>query len=191
DILDLIFRPGFSGAEKVTDISGRGVGMDVVKNTISKLQGTVHTQSAKGKGTTFTLSLPLSLVIVKALLIKSGQDIYAIPTRDVIEVLNPSQFKIKKVKGNEAIVHRSASLPILRLERILGSINGDGCEASKLIVFDGGRRRIGLAVEEILRQEEIVIKPLEVGLSDVLGVAGATILGDGQVALILDVHNLK
>jgi two-component system chemotaxis sensor kinase CheA len=190
DLLNLIFRPGFSGAEKVTDVSGRGVGMDVVKTTISKLRGTIHTKSEKGKGTTFTLMLPLSLAIIKALLVKSKSDIYAIPTRDVVEVLNLEEFKIKKLKGKEAIIHRGDPLPILRLERILGSKNGNTHRATKFIVFEGGRKRLGLAVSEILRQEEIVIKPLEVGFSDVLGISGSTILGDGKVALILDVHNL-
>ncbi len=190
DLCDLIFRPGFSGAEKVTDVSGRGVGMDVVKTTISKLRGTVHTKSEKGKGTTFTLKLPLSLAIIKALLVKSKSDIYAVPTRDVVEVLNLEEVKIKKVKGKEAIIHRGDPLPILRLERIVGSKNGNTHKATKFIVFEGGRKRLGLAVSEILRQEEIVVKPLEVGFSDVLGISGATILGDGQVALILDVHNI-
>jgi two-component system chemotaxis sensor kinase CheA len=190
DILALIFKPGFSGAGKVTEVSGRGVGMDVVKNTITKLRGTVHTKSEKGKGTTFTMKLPLSLAIIKALLVKSQRNIYAVPTRDMVEVLNLEEFKIKKVKGKEAIIHRGDPLPLLRLEGILKSKNGDTPKAKNFIVIEDGGKKKGLVVGEILRQEDIVIKPLEVGVGDVLGISGATILGDGQVALILDVHNL-
>ncbi len=191
ELIDLIFRPGFSGAAEVTDVSGRGVGMDVVKNAVSKLGGSVQVSSKLGVGTEFTLRLPLSLAILKALLVKSSDVIYAIPTKDVAEVLSLKDLKIKKVKGREAVLHRGTPLPVLKLDQMLRTPGEKSRNYTKFIVYDAPKKQLGIAVEKIIRQDEIVIKSLGEGLGDVPGVSGATILGDGQVALVLDLSNLK
>jgi two-component system chemotaxis sensor kinase CheA len=190
EAMALIFRPGFSGAKEVTDVSGRGVGMDVVKTSISKLGGSVKITSSEGKGTTFNLLLPLSLAIIKALLITANNEFYAIPSKDVLEVLSLKKSAIKKIKGREAVIYRGDPLPILRLGEVLSTHNGDSCEESELIVVETMSRKFGIGVESILSQEEVVVKPLGMGISDIQGISGGTILGDGRVALILDIHNL-
>jgi two-component system chemotaxis sensor kinase CheA len=190
EAMALIFRPGFSGAKEVTDVSGRGVGMDVVKTSISKLGGSVKITSSEGKGTTFNLLLPLSLAIIKALLITANNEFYAIPSKDVLEVLSLKKSAIKKIKGREAVIYRGDPLPILRLGEILSTHNGDSCDESELIVVETMSRKFGIGVESILSQEEVVVKPLGMGISDIQGISGGTILGDGRVALILDIHNL-
>jgi two-component system chemotaxis sensor kinase CheA len=190
EAMALIFRPGFSGAKEVTDVSGRGVGMDVVKTSISKLGGSVKITSSEGKGTTFNLLLPLSLAIIKALLITANNEFYAIPSKDVLEVLSLKKSAIKKIKGREAVIYRGDPLPILRLGEVLSTHNGDSCDESELIVVETMSRKFGIGVESILSQEEVVVKPLGMGISDIQGISGGTILGDGRVALILDIHNL-
>jgi two-component system chemotaxis sensor kinase CheA len=190
ELMDLIFKPGFSGAQKVTSVSGRGVGMDVVKTTVSKLGGSVHMTSTKGQGTRFILKLPLSLAIVKALLVNVEKETYAIPMKDVVEVLNLDSFEIKKVKGKEAIIHRGNPIPVLRLGKILNASNGGGVKDSEIIIVEKSNNKTGLVVKRILKQEEVVVKPLGEGLRNNKGISGATILGDGKVALILDVYNL-
>jgi two-component system chemotaxis sensor kinase CheA len=187
EIMDLIFRPGFSGAKEVTDVSGRGVGMDVVKATVSKLGGSVHITSSKGQGTRFTLKLPLSLAIIKALLVNVDKNTYAIPTKDVVEVLNFDSFELKKVKGREAIIHRGNPIPVLRLEKVLNASNGGKSKDSEIIIVEKSNIKTGLAVKGIQKQEEVVVKPLGEGILNNKGISGATILADGTVALILDV----
>ncbi len=190
-LMELIFRPGVSGAKKVTDVSGRGVGMDVVKTTISKLGGSVHLDSELGVGSVFTLKLPLTLAIVKALLVRLNNDIYAIPTKDVVEVLSVENFNIKKVKGKEVIIHRGDPMPVLRLGKILNSYNGNGIKDTEFVVVERSNKKVCFAVERIIRQEEVVIKPLDGGIGINPCISGATILGDGKVALILDICNLN
>jgi two-component system chemotaxis sensor kinase CheA len=190
EIINFIFMPGLSGAKKVTDVSGRGVGMDVVKTTISKLGGSIHVSSNKGLGTQFTLKLPLSLAIIKALLVNSKENVIAIPTKDVAEVLSYESFELKSVNGKEAIIHRGTPLPVLRLNKLLNSSNGEKNRESEFIIVEKSNQKLGLAVEKILKQEEIVVRPLERDLGEISNISGATILGDGKVALILDVHNL-
>ena len=191
DLIELIFRPGFSGAAEVTDVSGRGVGMDVVKTAVSKLGGSVQVSSKPGEGTEFTLRLPLSLAIVKALLVQSSGEIYAIPTKDVSEVLSLKKLKLKKIKGREAVVHRGMPMQVLKLDSMLGPPGKKSRNYTKFIVYESPKIRLGIAVEKIIRQDEIVMKGLGSGLDGVPGVSGATILGNGQVALVLDLSNLK
>ncbi len=190
EVMDLIFMPGFSVAKKVSEVSGRGVGMDVVKTVITRLGGSVYIKSQKDNGTKFTLKLPLSLAIIKALLVKSNDNVYAIPTKDIVEVLQLADYNIKTVKGNETIIHRNSPLPILRLERLLNTSNGTNMKKPECIVVEKTDRNFGIAVEKIIRQEEVVVKPLGDGFVDVKGFSGATILGNGRVALILDVYTL-
>lgn len=190
EALSLIFAPGLSTAEKVTDVSGRGVGMDVVKSKITSLGGAVEIKSKVREGTRVTLTLPLTLAIIQALLIKVRQEIYAIPLSNVLEILNVKREKIKTVKGNKVINLRGKILPIIELDRLLGiSENGDK-EKYPVVVVDKENQPMGLGVDGLIGQQEIVIKTFDNILKGVKGFAGATILGDGRVVLILDIASL-
>jgi|Deesub1362B_J571_1020462.scaffolds.fasta_scaffold00963_12 two-component system chemotaxis sensor kinase CheA len=187
----LIFTPGFSSAEKVTDISGRGVGLDVVRNKILSLGGTVELESEVGKGTRFVLKLPLTLAITKALLISAGGKIYAIPLNNVNEILNVKEEDISTVMGQEVIQLRGKILPVYDLLSLLGKATAtNGKRARPVVIVEKGGNLIGLAVDELIGQQEIVIKSLDGKLRDVRGFAGSTIMGDGRVSLILDIASL-
>ncbi len=187
----LIFTPGFSSAEKVTDISGRGVGLDVVRNKILSLGGTVELESEVGKGTRFVLKLPLTLAITKALLISAGGRIYAIPLNNVSEILNVKEEDISTVMGQEVIQLRGRILPVYDLLSLLGKTTStNGKRARPVVIVEKGGNLIGLAVDELIGQQEIVIKSLDGKLRDVRGFAGSTIMGDGRVSLILDIASL-
>jgi len=186
--LDLIFLPGFSSKEEVTEVSGRGVGLDAVKDIVSRLSGTVTVATSPGKGTKVTLSVPLSLAIIKALLVEVGAELYAIPTKDVLEVVALESVRTERAGGREMAVLRDEPMLLLRLGEMLGAIN-DGRD-SKIVVVERAGRRIALGVERILRQEEVVVKALAEPLNRIPGISGATILGDGRVVLILDVYSL-
>jgi two-component system chemotaxis sensor kinase CheA len=188
EILELIFEPGFSTSEKVTEISGRGVGMDVVKREIEKLRGRVEVRSEQGAGTTFYLRVPLTLAIINALVVRQGADRYILPLFAVREILPPGQ-KINTIEGrNEVCLLRDRVVPIVRLEKVLGRLHGeerDSAEAS-MIVIENGPKRVALAVDEVVGKQEVVIKSLGDWLGRVPGVAGGAILGDGTVGIILD-----
>jgi len=192
--LELVFRPGFSTAEKVTDISGRGVGMDVVRTHVERAGGQVELDSVVGKGTTIRLKMPLTLAIIPALLVQTGQQRFAIPQVDLLELvyLNEEQTRtaIENVRG--AVIHRLRGeiLPLIRLGDVLGLSNAqtvrhDG--GTNIVVVAVGSRRYGLVVDAIHDTEEIVIKPLHGQLKRLACYSGATVLGDGDVALILEV----
>jgi len=189
--LDLIFLPGFSTAKKVTDISGRGVGMDVVKSNIKKLKGEIDIETQIDIGTTFTIKLPLTLAIINALLIEECEQMFALPMDSIIEILEISSGQIKRILRKQSIVLRGNILGIVKLSDLLG-IHGkerkDG--QARIVVIQGNGKRIGLIVDELYKQEEIVIKPLEGCVDNIQGIAGATILGDGRVILILDTQEL-
>ncbi|MCS7386570.1 MAG: chemotaxis protein CheA [archaeon GB-1867-005] len=184
-LIDLIFLPGFSTAEKVTELSGRGVGMDVVKTKIESLGGTIQIESSVGKGTKVTLKLPLTLAIVKALLIKVVNQLYAIPLSQVAEIIKVKKSELKKIGDVEAINLRGKVLPIFRLRRLLGypQIESENYIA---IVINREPVNFGLIVDSVEGMQEIVIKSLDERLKRIDGVAGVTILGDGKVVLILD-----
>ena len=190
EALSLIFAPGLSTAEKVTDVSGRGVGMDVVKSKISSLGGVVEIKSKVREGTRVTLTLPLTLAIIQALLIKVRQEIYAIPLSNVLEILNVKRGEIKTVKGNKVINLRGKILPIIELDRLLGISENGNKEKYPVVVVDKENQPIGLGVDGLIGQQEIVIKTFDNILKGVKGFAGATILGDGRVVLILDIASL-
>lgn len=189
DAFDLIFLSGFSTAQKITEISGRGVGMDVVKNNIKKINGTVEIDSEMGKGTKFTIKLPLTLVIVDALIVVLSRKLYAIPLGMVKEVLRLSSGDIKKIDKLETILLRGSVLPLLRLSELFGqtteSERGDG-EGLHVVVVGYGENKVGVVVDHLVSKMEIMIKPLGDYMRDVDGISGATILGDGKVALVLD-----
>ena len=186
ELNNLIFLPGFSTADKITDVSGRGVGMDVVKKAVEKLRGKVDVQSQSGKGSLFTIRLPLTLAIIDGIIVRVGSERYIIPTIAIQESMRPDRTNYSTVHGRgETLLVRGELVPIIRLYEKFGveSTNTDPCEAIVVVVENEGRRR-ALMVDELLGKEEVVIKNL--GGIDVPGVAGGTILGDGRVGLILD-----
>ncbi len=191
-IWSLIFRPGFSTAEKITDVSGRGVGMDVVKKNIEGLGGTVSIKTAPGKGTTFILKLPLTLAIIEGMTVRVGQDTYIIPLLSILESNQPKPGMIRTVVGKGELVNvRGTYLPMIRMYEVftLEPDHRDPCKAILLILETEGER-VAVMVDEILGQQQVVIKSMEQNFRKVEGIAGATILGDGTVGFILDVRGL-
>ena len=191
EIFSFIFMPGFSTAEKVTDISGRGVGMNVVKETVTELSGNVFIHTEKGFGTTFRLEFPLTLAIISAVLAKVGGEIYAIPLSDIDETINVSYSDITTIEGHEVVNLRGEVLSLLRLSRFVGKVSALKKEDKiPIIVVGYAKRKIGLMVDELEGKMEIVIKSLEQNYRMVEGIAGASILGDGSICLILDVASM-
>lgn len=189
DIKNLIFAQGFSTNEVVTDISGRGVGMDVVKTKISALGGTVDVISEEGKGSTFVIQLPLTLQIIQALLVNVGNETLAISLGFIDRVIDYKEDKIKRTNGREVIVYRDDVIPLVRLNERL-DIQADESDKKFVIIVNVGDKTIGLLVDSLLGQQEIVIKPLGKTLKSLNEYIGATILGNGLVTLILDVGAL-
>ena len=193
DIYGLIFAAGFSTAEQVTDVSGRGVGMDVVRRNVEALQGSISIRSQKGKGCRMIVRLPLTLAILDGLLVRVANDSYVIPLLSVVESINQKDRDIKAVlsKG-EVITLRGEIVPLLRLDRILNLRQShDNTDSNLLVIVEDQGRKYSLAVDELLGQQQVVIKNLEANFQKVPGVAGATILGDGRVALILDINGIS
>lgn len=189
DIKNLIFAQGFSTNEVVTDISGRGVGMDVVKTKIAALGGTVDLYSEEGKGSTFVIKLPLTLQIIQALLVKIGEETLAISLGFIDRVIDYKEENIKKSNGREVIVYRENVIPLVRLNETL-DIEASETDKKFVIIVNVGDKTIGLLVDSLLGQQEIVIKPLGKTLKSLDQYIGATILGNGLVTLILDVGAL-
>ena len=190
EAFNLIFKAGFSTAEKVTKISGRGVGMDVVKTNIAKMNGTIGISSELGVGTVITLKLPLTLAINQSLLVRQGQETFAIPLHSVIEVVSLDEQKIDTINGREVIRIRERILPLVRIGEVLDIPNAKESENAYAVVVGLAHHRIGLVTDDLVGQKEIVIKPLGNYLKKVEGIAGSTILGDGHVIMILDVAQL-
>ena len=192
EAIELIFAPGFSTAEKVTDVSGRGVGMDVVRNNIKSLNGNVFVHSEVGKGTKFTLSLPLTLAIIEALLVEVGNNTYAIPLDAVSETTKIDPSKVYEVNRRKTTTLRGEVVGLVELGKILGVTNGTGEERDilPLVIISVNERKLGLIVDRLLHRQEIVIKSMGEYLGDIHGFAGATILGDGRVILILDPNEI-
>ncbi|MBK1812950.1 chemotaxis protein CheA [Clostridium sp. YIM B02505] len=189
DIKNLIFSQGFSTNEVVTDISGRGVGMDVVKTKISALGGTVDVVSEIGKGSSFIIRLPLTLQIIQALLVKVGEETLAISLGFIDRVIDYKEDRIKKTNGREVIVYRENVIPLIRLNETL-QIDTSKKDKNFIIIVKVGDKVVGLLVDSLLGQQEIVIKPLGKTLEGLNEYIGATILGNGLVTLILDVGAL-
>jgi len=189
---NLIFHPGFSTAEVVTNVSGRGVGMDVVKTNVSKLRGTIAIESEVGKGTTMILRLPLTLAIISGMIVKSHGQAFVIPLHSVIEVLRVSTEDIKTVNGKEVVNLRDTILPVVSLEELI-SHNGNGHNQSKwqyIVEVGIAEKRFGIKVDELVGQQEVVIKSLGEYLGKIDGIAGSSIMGDGTVIIILDINEL-
>ncbi len=189
DVFNLIFQPGFSTTDVVTDLSGRGVGMDVVKTNISKLGGVIDLKSEIGKGTTFTITLPITLAIISALIVRVTGNTYAIPLANVQEALMLDPRAIRTVEGREVMTLRGGTLPLCRIQhmfRLSDGISGSRSTRQFVVVSQLGARRIGLVVDLLLGQQDIVIKALGRSLRSVRGFSGATDLGDQSVTLVLD-----
>lgn len=190
-IYNLIFAPGFSTAEQVSDISGRGVGMDVVKRNIEELGGHIEVDSTPAQGSCFTISLPLTLAILDGQLVKVGSQVFVIPLLTIIESvqMHPERLKIA-AGGIELYQLREENVPIVRLDEAFGLGTSEGLEGRLLCLVEAGGNRIGLLLDELLGQQQVVIKSLESNYTKVEGISGATILGDGSVSLILDIQGL-
>ncbi len=190
EALDLIFLPGFSTVEEVSDVSGRGVGMDIVRNQIEQINGTMEYHTEVGRGTVFQIRLPLTLVIIRALMVGMGDQVYAFPLSNVMETLAIKESDIKIVRSNEVIVVRGKVLPLLRLANLFQLEDGAGSGKLYVVVLGSGNRRIGVMVDRLIGEQEIVIKTLGGYLGQMTGLSGATILGDGRVALIVDAKGI-
>jgi len=192
--LQLIFEPGLSTNEEVSSVSGRGVGMDVVKQTIESLDGDIYIRSEENKGTKFVISLPLTLAIQDALMVKINGEIFAIPLSAISETLMIKSEEIKQVKGYDVIVLREKTIPLIDSRESLNIEIEDDSYKEKdempVVIVKSGGKEIGLIVGELLYQQEIVIKSLSDYLDNVKNISGATIIGDGEVALILDVRDI-
>ncbi|QPD04826.1 MAG: Chemotaxis protein CheA [Candidatus Nitrospira kreftii] len=191
-IWPLIFRPGFSTAEKVTDVSGRGVGMDVVKRNIEGLGGTVSIKTTPGHGTIFTLKLPLTLAIIEGMTVRVGQETYIVPLLSILESIQPKPGAVKTIVGKgEVIDVRGTYLPMVRMYEVFAlEPEITTPTAAILLILETEGERVAVMVDEILGQQQVVIKSMEQNFRKVEGIAGATILGDGTVGFILDVRGL-
>jgi two-component system chemotaxis sensor kinase CheA len=191
DAFNLIFAPGFSTAQKVTNVSGRGVGMDVVRTNIQKLKGTIYIESEVNKGSKFVIKLPLTLAIIQALLVQVHEEVFSIPLDSVLEVVRVGRNEITTINGREVIRLRNTVLPLARLGQVLGT-NGNGkqVDAMYIVVVGLAEKCLGIIVDSLLGQKEVVIKSIGEYLGSIRGIAGSTILGDGRVIMIIDVGEL-
>jgi two-component system chemotaxis sensor kinase CheA len=189
EIFHMIFQPGFSTAEKVTEVSGRGVGMDVVRKQVEKLRGRIDIESRRGKGSTFLLKLPLTLAIIEGLVVMAGGERYIVPIISVREMVKPAPDSIFTVEGKgEMAMVRDRLVPVARLTRKLGLCEtGKDASEGLMIVGESEGREFCLMVDEMVGKQEVVIKTLGPAFSHVRGISGGAILGDGRVGLILDV----
>jgi two-component system chemotaxis sensor kinase CheA len=187
---NLIFEPGFSTAKTVTDISGRGVGLDVVRKQIEKLNGNVTVWSEKGVGSTFTIRLPLTLAIIQGLLVRVGSEVYAIPITSVAESHRVKQESINMIDGYEVFNVRNEVISLMRLGNIFRIPSTTETEYKFIVIVGSGDKKMGLMVDSLIGEEDVVIKPLLDKYTNSPGIAGATILGDGTVSLIIDVAQL-
>ncbi len=193
DYIDLLFQPSFSTADQISDVSGRGVGLDVVKTKIESLGGSIEARTVKGQGSTFVIQLPLTLAIIQALMVEVGTEKYAIPLGNIDTIEDISQDDIKLVQSKEVIYLRGSVIPIIRMNEILEMEDYDkeaDIESGVAVVVKKGDQRLGLVVDNLLGQQETVIKSMGHHITNAKLFSGATILGDGEVALILDTNTL-
>lgn len=187
EMFDLIFLPGFSTKEKATDLSGRGVGMDVVKTNIKKLNGLIEIKSEKGQGSEFILRLPLTLAIIQSLLVEVEGEVYSIPLSSVLETIRVDQRKFHMIGGQEVLKLRDMVLPLIRLQKVFNvQQRGESEDFCYVVVVGAADKRMGLVVTRLVGQQEVAIKSLGNYLANIPGIAGSTILGDGRVTLIVD-----
>lgn len=190
EVAELLFLPGFSTAEKVTDLSGRGVGLDVVKSKIEAIGGVVEVETEEGAGSRFIIRIPLSLAIIQALLIKVKNEMYAIPLSSIKEINPIRRDSIRRIQDQDVVLYRNKTLPIIDLRNVLGLQEKREEEFLMTVIVKKGEKEAGLIVDSLIGQQEIVIKSLGKFLSGVKHIAGATILGNGAISLILDTNSL-
>ncbi|MCT4596372.1 MAG: chemotaxis protein CheA [Vallitalea sp.] len=191
EIINLLFKPSFSTAEQISDVSGRGVGLDVVKTKIEALGGDIEVKTEVGKGSKFIIRLPLTLAIIQALMVKLGSEKYAIPLNTIQNIEDVHISKIKYIQNEEVINLRGHVIPIIRLHEKLDITQEDTeKESLTVVIVNKGEKQAGIVVDSLIGQQEIVIKTLGKYLANIKLIAGATILGDGEVALILDINSL-
>jgi two-component system chemotaxis sensor kinase CheA len=190
ETIDLIFAPGFSTADQITDVSGRGVGMDVVKKNIMRLKGVFDVDSQPGAGTTFTMKLPLTLAIIQALLVRVAQELYSIPLDAVIESQRIDASEVRTVHGGEVITLRGQVVPLIRVGEFFRLDAPRDPDKVMIVIVGLQGRQVGLVVDSFQGEQEIVIKPLSDVIGRIPGISGATILGNGSISLIIDVHSL-
>lgn len=190
EVAELLFLPGFSTAEKVTDLSGRGVGLDVVKSKIEAIGGVVEVETNEGAGSRFIIRIPLSLAIIQALLIKVKEEMYAIPLSSIKEINPIRRDSIRRIQDQDVVLYRNKTLPIIDLRDVLNLHEERSDEFLMTVIVKKGEKEAGLIVDSLIGQQEIVIKSLGKFLSGVKHIAGATILGNGAISLILDTNSL-
>ncbi len=191
-INNLIFQPGFSTVDQLSDVSGRGVGMDVVRRNVLDLGGNVSVQSEPGVGSTFTIRLPLTMAIVDGQLVRVGRETYVISLLSIIETVQISAERLNTITGRSEVYRvRSEHIPIIRLYESF-DVDSDTSEltGALLVIVEANGQQVGVMVDELLNQQQVVIKSLETNFEAVPGISGATILGDGTVALIIDIPGL-
>lgn len=189
---NLIFAPGFSTKEQISDVSGRGVGMDVVKTKITQLNGTINIESKMGVGTGIRIKVPLTLAIMPTLMVMLKDQAFAFPLVSVNEIFHLDLTQTNIVDGQEVVVVREKPIPLFHLKRWLvhGEEHARADETAHVVVVSVGTKRVGFVVDQLIGQEEVVIKPLGKMLHGTAGMAGATITGDGRIALILDIPSM-
>lgn len=190
ELVQLVFAQGFSTADRISDLSGRGVGLDVVLKSIERLNGLVDVETVPGVGTKFIIQLPLTLAIISALLVEVAGRTYAIPLGSVVESLKLRPEEIHRLNGREALRIRERIVPIVRLADLFGLAEGEAGNRRYVVILGRGDKRVGLVVDNLKGQQQVVIKALDPSVTAGLGLAGATIMGDGRVVLILDVTSL-
>jgi two-component system chemotaxis sensor kinase CheA len=191
DIYALVCHPGLSTAEKVTDVSGRGVGMDTVKNSVDSMGGSLDIDSAPGKGTSITIKLPLSVAIIQVLLVKVGNYTSAIPINKVIQTLEVEKSELRRSQRKLAVMVQDELVPLLSLRKILGAEKAEARDSLvPIVITEIKNRKVGLVVDGLVGQQEAFIKPLEPPLTWTKGLSGATILGNGSIIFVLDIPNL-
>lgn len=192
DLLNLLFAPGFSTSEAVSELSGRGVGLDVVKTNIAELSGMIDLQTEPGRGTRFVITLPITLAIIRALIIRINERVYAIPLNSVVEIISVRPSRLRTIERHEMLELRGATLPLLRLNELfeLGPTSEEGQGELFVVVVGLAESRLGVVVDGLIGQQDIVIKPLGRSLSQVPGIAGATNLANQQTILVLDIGAL-
>jgi two-component system chemotaxis sensor kinase CheA len=191
EIHNFLFMPGFSTSEKVTRTSGRGVGMDVVKKDVEKINGHIEIESWEGRGTRISIKIPLTLAIIQTLLIKNGNHVFAVPLTSVREIIQITMDEITTIEGFEVIKFRDETIPVLRVNEIFNLKKDDKSSMPRFLVLaTAGLKTVGFLVEELIGEQDVVIKPLAEHVCEIRGLAGSTILGDGTIALVMDVTEI-
>ena len=190
DVLDLLFSPGFSSAEKITGVSGRGIGLDIVRTSVKRLGGTVEVTTQRGQGTRFTLTLPLATAIIQTLMVGVGDHLFAIPSDIILETLEVKPEDIREVRDRQVLILRQEVIPFTRLNDILNIARPEDQKEMIAVIMYKGDNFVGLGVDAVLDQMENIIKPFDPIAQRFQGFSGGTILGDGRVVLLLDIPTL-